>query len=126
MTWQRTSLDALTETRETVEALTVSGPLQTREKHFDSLESVKSHKEVYVDDLPVETHIVSGIWMDTMMTPKVLRSTYTWRVHSASYSDKTGVAVTTTDKVFTMLLARCLYRSFHNERESTAMCTIIW
>ena len=38
------------ETRETVEPLTVSAVLQTREKQFDFLESLKVHEEVYADE----------------------------------------------------------------------------
>ena len=67
----------MAQTRETVEAITVSALLQARMRQFDFLESVKFFEKVYAD-LPVETRIMSGLWMDTMMTPKgVLRSMFT-------------------------------------------------
>ena len=92
----------LTENRETVEALTVSAlqqahamshraettaesffhahkdmtvtsKVQARKKQLDFLESMKVHEEVYVDDLPAGTHVMSGRWVDTMKkTPNSL------------------------------------------------------
>ena len=44
------------------------------------------------------------------MSPKEFRSNYTTRDHAESHSDKIRVAATATDKVFRVLLARCLYR----------------
>ena len=89
----------LTETRERIEAFTVS-PLQqahetshrpdmtaesffqpqkymtltskeqARQKQLDFLESTKVFEEVYEDELPARTHVMSGRWVDTMKTPK--------------------------------------------------------
>ena len=93
----------LTATRATVETLTVSALQQAREmsqraettaesffqahkdmtvtsalqKRLDFLESMKVHEEVYVDDLPAGTHVMSGRWVDTMKTPTMCRSKYT-------------------------------------------------
>ena len=96
----------LTETRETIEALTVStlqqahemshllrqrrkissqahkdmtvtSKEQTREKQLDFLESMKVFEEVYEDELPAGTHLMSSRWVDTMKTPTVWRSKYT-------------------------------------------------
>ena len=82
----------LTETRETVEALTVSAlqqahevshraattaesffqahkdvtmtsKEQARQKQLDFLERMKVHEEVYEDDLPAGTHVMSGRWV---------------------------------------------------------------
>ena len=36
-------------------------------------------EEVYEDDLPAETHVMSGRWVDTMKKPTVWRSKYTAR-----------------------------------------------
>ena len=105
----------LTETRETVEALTVS-PLQqahamshraettaesfcqahtdmttkeqARKKQLDLLESMRVYKEVYVDDLPAGTHVMFGRWVDTMKTPTVRRSKYTAGVYKEPHSDE--------------------------------------
>ena len=74
-------------TRETVEPLTVSALLQTREKQFDFLERLNVCEEVYADDLPVETHVMSGRWMDTRKTPKVLRSVCTARGYEEPHSE---------------------------------------
>ena len=86
--------DVLTETRETVEALTVSAVQQAhamshraettaeiffqahkdmtvttfeqaRKKQLDLFESMEVYEEVYVDDLPAGTHIMSGRWVNT-------------------------------------------------------------
>ena len=86
--------DVLTETRETVEALTVSALQQAhamshraettaeiffqahkdmtmttfeqaRKKQLDLFESMEVYEEVYVDDLPAGTHIMSGRWVNT-------------------------------------------------------------
>ena len=88
----------LTETRETVEALTVSAlqqaqemshrpettaesffqahkdmtvtsKKQARQKQLVFLESVKVFEEVYEDELPAGTRVMSGRWVDTMKTP---------------------------------------------------------
>ena len=98
----------LTETRETIEALTVSAlqqalemshrpettaesffqahkdmtvtsKEQARQKQLDFLESMKVFEEVYEDELPAGTHVMSGRWVDTMKTPTMWRSKYTAR-----------------------------------------------
>ena len=100
----------LTETRETIEALTVSAlqqahemsnrpettaesffqahkdmtvtsKEQARQKQLDFLESMKVFEEVYEDELPAGTHVMSGRWVDTMKTPTMWRSKYTARVY---------------------------------------------
>ena len=94
----------LKETRETVEALTVSAlkqahemihrpettaesffqahkdmtvttKEQARKKQLDFLESMKVYEEVYADDLPAGTRVMSGRWVDAMKTPTVWRPT---------------------------------------------------
>ena len=93
----------LTETRETIEALTVSALQQAyemshrpettvvsffqahkdmtvtsreqaRQKQLDFLKSMKVFQEVYEDELPARTHVMSGRWVDTMKTPTMWRS----------------------------------------------------
>ena len=90
----------LAETRETVEALTVSAlqqahemshrpettaesffqahkdmtvttKEQARKKQLDFLESMQVYEEVYVDDLPSGSRVMSGRWVDAMKTPTV-------------------------------------------------------
>ena len=90
----------LTETRETIEALTVFNKLmkwshrlettaesffqahkdmtvtskeQARQKQLDFLESMKVFEEVYEDELLAGTHVMSGRWVDTMKTPTMWR-----------------------------------------------------
>ena len=104
----------LTETRETVEALTVSAlqqahdmshrpemtaetffqahkdmtvtsKEQARQKQLDFLESMKVFEEVYEDELPAGTHVMS---VDTMNTPTMWRSEYTARGYEEPHSDK--------------------------------------
>ena len=88
----------LTETRETIEALTVSalqhahemshrpettvesflpssqGHDSARQKQLDFLESMKVFEEVYEDELLAGTHVMSGRWVNTMKTPTIWRS----------------------------------------------------
>ena len=107
----------LTETRETIEALTVSAIQQThemtyrpettaesffqvhkdmtvtskeqaRQKQLDFLESVKVFEDVYEDELPAGTHVMSGRWVDTMQTPTMWRSKYTSRGYEEPHSDE--------------------------------------
>ena len=107
----------LIETRETVEALTVSAlqqahamshraettaesffqahkdmtvttKEQARKKQLDFLESVKVYEEVCVDGLLAGTHVMSGRWVDTMKTPTVWRSKYTARGYEEPQSDE--------------------------------------
>ena len=127
----------LTETRETVEALTVSAlqqahemshrpettaesffqahkdmtvttKEQARKKQLDFLESMQVYEEVYVDDLPSGTRVMSGRWVDAMKTPTVWRSKYTARGYEEPQSDEGCFAATATVQGIRMLLARCL------------------
>ena len=81
----------LTETRETSEALTVSAlqqaqrqrkvsfqahkdmtvtsKEQARQQQLDFLETMRVFEEVYEDELPAGTHVMSGRWVGTMKTP---------------------------------------------------------
>ena len=105
-----------TETRETIEALTVSALQQShemshrpettaesfflahkdmtmtskeqaRQKKLDVLESMKVFEEVYEDELPAGTHVMSGCWADTVKTPTMWRSKYTARGYGEPQSD---------------------------------------
>ena len=112
----------LSDTRETVEALRVSAlqqahamshraettKEQARKKQLDFLERMKVNEEVNVYDLPVETHVMSGRWVDTMKTPTVWRSKYTARGSEEPQSDEGCFAATATIQGIRMLLARSL------------------
>ena len=107
----------LTETRETIEALTVSAlqqahkmshrpetpaesffqahkdmivtsKEQARQKKLDFLESMQVFEEVYEDELLAGTHVMSGRWVDTMKTPTMWRSKYTARGYEEPHSDE--------------------------------------
>ena len=127
----------LTETRETIEALTVSALRQAhemshrfemtaesffqahkdmtvtskeraRQKQLDFLESMKVFEELYEDELPAGTHVMSGRWVDTMKTPTMWRSKYTARGCQEPHSDEGCFAATATKQVTRVLLAKCL------------------
>ena len=127
----------LTETRETIEALTVSAlqqahemsqrpemtaesfiqahkdmtvtsKEQARENQLAFLESVKVFEEVYEDELPPGTHVMSGRWVDTMKTPTMWISKYTARGYEEPHSTEGCFAATATIQGIRMLLARCL------------------
>ena len=127
----------LTETRETVEALTasalqhahemshraettagsffqahkdmtVNSREQARQKQFDFLESIKVYEEVYEDDLLAGTNVMSGWWVETTKMPTVWRSKDTARGHEEPQSDEGCFAATATIQGICMLLARCL------------------
>ena len=127
----------LTETRETIEALTVSAfqqahemshrpettaesffqdhkdmtvtsKEQARQKQLDFLESMKNFEEVCEDELLAGTHVMSGRWADTMKTPTLWRSKYTARGYEEPHSDESCFAATATIQGIRMLLARCL------------------
>ena len=127
----------LAETRETVEALTVSAlqqahemshrpettaesffqahkdmtvttKEQARKKQLEFLESMQVYEEVYVDDLPSGSRVMSGRWVDAMKTPTVWRSKYTARGYEEPQSDEGCFAATATVQGIRMLLARCL------------------
>ena len=127
----------LTETCETIEALTVSALQQThemshrpettaesffqahkdmtvtskeqaRQKQLDFLESMKVFEELYEDELPAGTHVMSGRWVDTMKTPTMWRSKYTARGYEEPHSDEGCFAATATTQGIRMFLAKCL------------------
>ena len=127
----------LTETRETIEALTVSAlqqahemshrpettaesffqahkdmtvtsKEQARQKQLDFLESMKVFEEVYEDGLPAGTHVMSGRWVDTMKTPAMWRSKYIARGYEEPHSDEGCFAANATIQGIRMLWARCL------------------
>ena len=88
--------------------MTVTSKEQARQKRIDFLESMKVCDEVYEDDLPAGTHVMSGRWVDTMKTPTVWRSKYTTRGYEEPHSDEGCFAATATMHGIRMLLARCL------------------
>ena len=98
--------------------MTVTTKEQAREKQLDFLESMKVYEEVYADDLPAGTRIMSGRWVDTMKTPTVWRSKYTARGYEERQSDQgCFFAATATIQGIRMLLARCLDKR-HQGREA--------
>ena len=126
----------LTETRETIEALTVSAlqqahemshrlkttaesffqahkdmkvtsKEQARQKQLDFLESMKVFEEVYEDELPAGTHVMSSRWVDTMKTPTTWSSKYTARGYEEPHSD-VALQLQQQSQCIRMLLARCL------------------
>ena len=126
----------LTETRETIEALTVSAlqqahemshrletraesffrahkdmtvtsKEQARQKQLDFLESMKVFEEVYEDELPAGTHVMSGRRVDTMKTPTVWRSKYTARGLRRTSQRCSCFAAAATIQGIRLLLARC-------------------
>ena len=129
----------LTETRETVEALTVSAlrqaramshraettaegffqahknmtvtsKEQARQKQLDFLESMRVYEEVYEVELTAGTHVMSGRWVDTMKTPTMWRSKYTARGYEEPHGDEGCFAAAATTQGIRMLWARCLGR----------------
>ena len=124
----------LTETRETIEALTVSAlqqahemshrpettaesffqthkdmtvtsKEQARQKQLDFLESMKVFEEAYEDEFPARTHVMSGRWVGTMKTPTMWRSK---RGYEEPHSDEGCFAPTPKIQGIRMLKARCL------------------
>ena len=118
----------MTETRETIEALTVSALQQAhvmshrpettaeiffqaqkdmavtsneqaRQKQLDFLVSMKVFEEVYEDELLAGTHVMSGRWVDTMKTPTMWRAQCTARGHEELHSD---------EGCFAAIATRCL------------------
>ena len=123
----------LTETRETIEALTVSALQQAdemshrpettaesffqarkdmtvtsreqaRQKQLDFLVSM----EVYEDELPAGTYVMSGRWVDTMKIRTMWRSKYTASGYEEPHSDEGCFAATATILGIRILLQRCL------------------
>ena len=88
--------------------MTVTSKEQARQKQVDFLESMKVFEDVYEDELPAGTHVMSGRWMDTMKTPTVWRSKYTARGYEEPHCDEGCFAAAATIRGIRMLLARCL------------------
>ena len=86
----------------------VTSKEQARQKQLDFLESMKVFEEVYEDELPAGTHVMSGRWVDTMKTRTMWRSRYTARGYEEPHSDEGCYAATATKHGIRMLLARCL------------------
>ena len=61
---------------------------QARQKQLDFLERMKVFEEVYEDELPAGTHVMSGRWVDTMKTSTMWRSEYTARGYEEPHSDE--------------------------------------
>ena len=53
--------------------MTVTSKEQARQKQLYFLESMKVFEEVYEDELPAGTHVMSGRRVDTMKTPTMWR-----------------------------------------------------
>ena len=68
--------------------MTVTSKEQARQKQLDFLESMKVFEEVYEDELPAGTHVMSGRWVDTMKTPTMWRSKYTAIDYEEPHSDE--------------------------------------
>ena len=51
--------------------MTVTSKEQARQKQLDFLESMKVYEDVYEDDLPAGTHVMSGRWVDTVKTRRI-------------------------------------------------------
>ena len=88
--------------------MTVTTKEQARKKQLDFLESMQVYEEVYVDDLPSGSRVMSGRWVDAMKTPTVWRSKYTARGYEEPQSDEGCFAATATVQGIRTLLARCL------------------
>ena len=69
---------------------------------------MKAFEEVYEDESPAGTHVMSGRSVDTMKTPTMWRSKYTARGYEEPHSDEGCFAATATIQGIRMLLARCL------------------
>ena len=103
--------------------MTVTSKEQPRQKQLDFLESMKVYEEVYEDDLPAGTDVMSGRWVDTMKTPTVWRSKYTARGCEEPQSDEGCFAATATIQGIRMLLARCLDTRDQGHEAFVADCT---
>ena len=69
---------------------------------------MKVFEEVYEDELPAGTHVMSGRWVDTMKTPTVSRSKYIARGYEEPQSDEGCFAAAGTIQGIRKFLARCL------------------
>ena len=54
--------------------MTLTSKEQARQKQLISWRACESFEEVYEDELPARTHVMSGRWIDTMKTLTVWRS----------------------------------------------------
>ena len=93
---------------QTHKGMTVTSKEQARQKQLDFLGNMKIFEEVYEDELPAGTHVMSGRWVDTMKTPTMWRSKYTARGYEEPHSDERCFAATASIQGTRMLLARCL------------------
>ena len=82
---------------------------QARLKQLEFLESMKVFEEVYEDELPPGTHVISGRWVDTMKTPKCVEVQAQCE-RSRRTSQRRGLLCGYSKKIqgIRMLLARCL------------------
>ena len=69
---------------------------------------MKVFEEVYEDELPAGTHVMSGRWVDTMKTSTMWRSKYTARGYEEPHSDEGCFAAAATIQGIRMLLVSCL------------------
>ena len=88
--------------------MTVTSKEQARQKQLDFLERMEVFEEVYEDELPAGTHVMSGRWVDTMKTPTMWRSKYTARGYEEPHSDEGCFAATATIQGIRVPLVRCL------------------
>ena len=88
--------------------MTVTSKEQARQKEVDFLESMRVFEEMYEDELPAGTHVMSGRWVGTMKTPTLWRSKYTARGYEEPHSDEGCYAAAATTQGIRMLLAKCL------------------
>ena len=95
---------------------------QARQKQLDFLESMKVFEEVYENELPAGTHVMSGCWVDTMKTPTMWRSKYAARGSEEPHSDEGCFAATATIQGIRMLLARCLDKRDQGHEAFVANC----
>ena len=101
----------------------VTSKEQARQKQLDFLESMKVFEEVYEDELPAGTHVMSCRWVDTMKTPTMWRFKYTERGYEEPDSDEDCFAATATIQGIRMLLARCLDKRDQGHEAFVADCT---
>ena len=89
--------------------MTVTSKEQARQKQLYFFESMKVFEEVYEDELPAGTHVMSGRRVDTMKNSNnVERSKCTARAYEEPHNDEGGFAATATIQDIRMVLARCL------------------
>ena len=77
--------------------MTVTTREQARKKQFSLfLESMKVYEEVYGDDVPSGTRVMSGRWVETMKPPTVWKVKWTVRGYGEPHSDEDCFAATAT------------------------------